>query len=126
MPIPSNVQTEPLTHTPASSLSASVLNVQKDTIVNLKVWIKRLMCARLVITAQRELGTDFHILAQWDFTENCLLQCQFRIAVFASLVTTAMNWAWQIQKHVQRASSVPLALPFLSHVPVVTMVTHQE
>lgn len=62
----------------------------------------RLLCARLVITAQRELGTDFHILAQWDFTENCLLQCQFRIAVFASLVTTVMNWAWQIQKHVQR------------------------
>jgi len=46
--------------------------------------------------AQREQDTDFPIHVLWDFTENCLLQFPYRIAVFASLVTSVIPLAWQI------------------------------
>lgn len=51
----------------------------------------RLMSALPVTTVPRELVTDLHIRVQWDFTESFLLRCRYRIAVFASRVTTVMN-----------------------------------
>ena len=49
------------------------------------------MSALPVTTVLRELVTDLHIRVQWDFTESFLLRCRYRIAVFASRVTTVMN-----------------------------------
>ena len=60
------------------------------------------MCALLVTTVPRELVTDFHIRVQWDFTESFLLRCRYRIAVFASQVTSVMKKAWQLPKTVRR------------------------
>ena len=48
------------------------------------------MSALPVTTVPRELVTDLHIRVQWDFTESFLLRCQYRIAVFASRVTSVM------------------------------------
>ena len=51
---------------------------------------------------QREQDTDFPIHVQRDFTENCRLQFLYRIAVFASLVTSVIPLAWKILKYVQK------------------------
>lgn len=63
------------------------------------------MSALPVTTVPRELVTDLHIRVQWDFTESFLLRCRYRIAVFASRVTTVMNWAFQLLKTVLRWGS---------------------
>jgi len=60
------------------------------------------MFALLGTFVRREQDTDFPSHVQWDFTENCLLQFLYRIAVFASLVTSVMSLAWKILKHVQK------------------------
>lgn len=124
MLILSNVQMEPLTLMKVGSMSVNVLNAQRAIIVSQKAWKKRLMFVLLGTIVQREQDTDFPMAVQWDFTENCLLQCLYRIAAFASLVTSAMSLAWQILKYVQWASFAPLVPLFLSHALVVTMATH--
>jgi len=115
---------EPLTLMKAASMSVNVLNAQRDSIVSQKDWKKRLIFVLLATIAQREQDTDFPIHVRWDFTENCLLQFLCRIAVFASLVTSARSLVWKILKYVQKASFVLLVPLFLSHVLVVSMVTH--
>lgn len=119
----SNVQMEPLALLPAASLSVSVSNAQKVTTVNLKAWRKKLIDALLDTIVQRELVTGFHIHAQLVSTEIFQPQYLCRTAVCVSLVIFVMNWVWEIQKSVQRVSSVQLVQLFLNHVQVVSMVT---
>lgn len=119
----SNVQMEPLALLLAASLSVSVSNAQRVTTVNLKAWRKKLIDALLDTIVQRELVTGFHIHAQLVSTEIFQPQYLCRTAVCVSLVIFAMNWVWEIQKSVQRVSSVQLVQLFLNHVQVVSMVT---
>lgn len=119
----SNVQMEPLALLLAASLSVSVSNAQKVTTVNLKAWRKKLIDALLDTIVQRELVTGFHIHAQLVSTEIFQPQYLCRTAVCVSPVIFAMNWVWEIQKSVQRVSSVQLVQLFLNHVQVVSMVT---